>query len=121
MITRGRKRTEKERDLSQKRLREEAKRAKDIGKKARGAESREPDHQGDAIGDATVTQTKMGKNDDGQMKTQPQLALDSCESSDNCGSKRRRVLRSTADKIEVSTKRAKNGQNEWEEKNEEIT
>ena len=117
MITRGRKRTEKERDLSQKRLREEAKRAKDIGKKARGAESREPDRQGDAIGDATVTQTKMAKNDDGKMKTQPQLALDSCESSDNCGSKRRRVL----DKIKVSTKRAKNGQEEWGEKNENVT
>ena len=61
MITRGRKRTEEESSLSQKRLREKAKRAKDIGKRARGAKSREPARQGDATGVVVVTQTKKGE------------------------------------------------------------
>ena len=99
MITRGRKRTEGEGDLNRKRLRDQAKRAKDTSKRARRAENRGPAHQGDATGatiaTVAVTQTKKGeeltsrKNKEGR----------------------------NAD----STKRGKNGQAEWEETNEEVT
>ena len=108
MITRGRKRTEEESSLSQKRLREKAKRAKDIGKRARGAKSREPAHQGDATG-VVVTQTKKGEE------------LTSRKSLKHNSSDNQEKPRGTADDIEVSTKKAKNGQEEWEEKNEEVT
>lgn len=108
MITRGRKRTEEESNLSQKRLREKAKRAKDIGKRARGAKSREPAHQGDATGVVVVTKSlKCSK------RTQR-------NSSDN-QEKPAGTKRSTAHDIEASTKKAKNGQEEWEEKNEGVT
>ena len=112
MITRGRKRTEEESNLSQKRLREKAKRAKDIGKRARGAKSREPAHQGDATGVVVVTQTKKGE----ELTSRKSLT---CNSSDN-QEKPAGTKRSTED-IEVSTKKAKNGQGEWEEKKEEVT
>ena len=103
MITRGRKRTEEESNLSQKRLRERAKRAKDIGKRARGAKSREPAHQGDATGAIVVTQSGKERYHDNQEKPT------------------RGTKRSTKEDIEVSTKKAKNGQEEWEEKNEGVT
>ena len=61
MTTRGRKRIEEEGDLNKKRLRDQAKRAKDTGKRARGAKSRGPAHQGDATGAVVVTQTKKGE------------------------------------------------------------
>ena len=118
MITRGRKRTEEESNLSQKRLREKAKRAKDIGKRARGAKSREPAHQGDATG-VVVTQTKKGE----ELTSRKSLKCSNRtqrNSSDN-QEKPAGTKRSTADVIEVSTKKAKNGQEEWEEKNEEVT
>ena len=108
MITRGRKRTGEESNLSQKRLREKAKRAKGIGKRARGAKSREPAHQGDATGVVVVTQTKKGE----ELTSRKSLKHNSSDNQEKPG---------TADDIEVSTKKAKNGQEEWEEKNEEVT
>ena len=120
MITRGRKRTEEESNLSQKRLREKAKRAKDIGKRARGAKSREPAHQGDATGVVVVTQTKKGE----ELTSRKSLKCSKRtqrNSSDNQEKPAREKKRSTADDIEVSTKKAKNGQEEWEEKNEGVT
>ena len=62
MITRGRKRNGEESGLSKERLRDQGKRAKDIGKRVRGAkpESRRPTHQGEATGAVVVTQTKKG-------------------------------------------------------------
>jgi hypothetical protein len=94
MITRGRKRTEEEGDLNRKRLRDQAKRAKDTGKRARRAENRGPAHQGDATGAtiATVAVTRQ-KTQDKRRKSPPKLC----------------------------TKRGKNGQAEWEETNEEVT
>ena len=113
MITRGRKRTEEESNLSQKRLREKAKRAKDIGKRARGAESREPAHRGDATGAVVVTQTKKGE----ELTSRKSLKRNSSDNQEKpAGTKR-----STADDIEASTKKVKNGREEWEEKNEEVT
>ena len=109
MITRGRKRTEEESSLSQKRLREKAKRANDIGKRARGAKSREPAHQGDATGVVVVTQTKKGE----ELTRRKSLKHNSSDNQEK--------PRSTADDIEVGTKKEKNGQEEWEEKNEEVT
>jgi len=100
MITRGRKRTEEEGDLNRKRLRDQTKRAKDTGKRARRAKNRGPAHQGDA----TVTQTKKGEE------------LTSRKSHKPVGGKEGR----NADDIE-NTKRAKSGQAEWGEINEEVT
>ena len=118
MITRGRKRTEEESNLSQKRLREKTKRAKDIGKRARGAKSREPAHQGDATGVVVVTQTKKGEEltgrDFSELTHYSDFKIESQEKP--AGTKR-----STEEDIEVSTKKVKNGQEEWEEKNEEVT
>ena len=119
MITRGRKRAEEESNLSQKRLREKAKRAKDIGKRARGAKSREPAHQGDATG-VVVTQTKKGE----ELTSRKSLKCSKRtqrNSSDNQEKPAREKKRSTADDIEASTKKVKNGREEWEEKNEEVT
>jgi hypothetical protein len=108
MITRGRKRTEGEGDLNRKRLRDQAKRAKDTSKRARRAENRGPAHQGDATGatiaTVAVTQTKKGEELTSRKRHKP------------VGEKEGR----NADDIE-DTKRAKNGQAEWEETNEEVT
>ena len=117
MITRGRKRAEEESNLSQKRLREKAKRAKDIGKRARGAKSREPAHQGDAT--VVVTQTKKGE----ELTIRKSLKCSNRtqrNSSDN-PEKPAGTKRSTADDIKASTKKVKNGQEEWEEENEGVT
>ena len=120
MITRGRKRTEEESSLSQKRLREKAKRAKDIGKRARGAKSREPAHQGDATGVVVVTQTKKGEELTSRksLKCLKRTQRNFC---DNQEKPTRGTKRSTEEDIEVSTKKVKNGQEEWEEKNEGVT
>ena len=90
MITRGRKRTEEEGDLNRKRLRDQAKRANDAGKRARRAKSRWPAHQGDATGAVVVTQTKKGEE------------LTSRKSHKPVEGKER-----SADYIEDNTKRAK--------------
>ena len=102
MITRGRKRTEGEGDLNRKRLRDQAKRAKDTSKRARRAENRGPAHQGDATG-ATIATVAVTRQ-----KTQDKRRESPVKEGRN------------ADDIE-DTKRAKNGQAEWEETNEEVT
>ena len=101
MITRGRTRTEEESDLSKQRLRDQAKRAKDIGKRASGAKSRRPAHQGEALatGAVVVTQTKKGEE------------LTSRKSHKPVGRKEGR----NADDIENNTKKTKGGQAEWED------
>ena len=50
---------ENKRDLSKKHLRDQAKRAKDIGKRTREAKSKEPAHHVDATGEDDVTQTQI--------------------------------------------------------------
>jgi hypothetical protein len=62
--TRRRKRTEEESDLSKKRLRDQAKRAKDIGKRARGAKSRGSPRGNSAI---VVTTPRRESSEKSQM------------------------------------------------------
>ena len=104
MITRGRKRTEEEGDLNRKRLRDQAKRAKNTSKRRSvrntvRAFTFAPLATLTGVAAAHHSRQKMPKLED---------------------VKKSRDERGNADDID-STKRGKNGQAEWEETNEEIT